>query len=77
MLERTVTGNEPMSAECVTFINNKIVHTQHMFYINLKSYMFRPSSGCTFQKHEREINVQGDPREPDMFKTNSTQLFFK
>ena len=23
------------------------------------------------------INVQGDPREPDIFKINSTQLFFK
>ena len=23
------------------------------------------------------IDVQGDPREPDIFKINSTQLFFK
>jgi len=55
---RIVTGNQPVSADCVTLLDNEIVHTQHMFYINLKSYMFRPSSGFTFQKYEKQVNVR-------------------
>jgi hypothetical protein len=57
MLETIVTGNQPVSADCVTFLDNKIVHTQHLFYINLKSYMFRPSSGFASQKYENEVTV--------------------
>ena len=29
------------------------------------------------QENQTDVDIQGDPREPDIFKINSTQLFFK
>ena len=65
-------------AKFILYIVKYVAKFVAMFeYEHWNSHKFFPLYDFSQKMHTVVFELQGDPQEPDIFKINSTQLFFK